>query len=281
MAAAASSRIRLAAVVVIASALGFVLIVSASPTGADAGSASLEPDLVTLPLGEQDLAMQLDGSRTLLRFSNEIGNLGAGPLEIAPSAASNDCDGDADPANDRDASQRVYEDADGSGGFEAGSDPLASEHRFGCMRYHLTHDHWHVLDIARYALRHEPSGKLAARTRKVGFCLADFSRAFPSPSSPLEPVYPIEPADGTAQRGCQASDTQGLSSGWADIYLLDVPGQQLEVSRLERGRYCLISTTDPRDLISERDESNNSTSLRIALRPKAPSVRALARPCSA
>jgi hypothetical protein len=63
--------------------------------------------------------------------------------------------------------------------------------------------------------------------------------------------------------------------------LLDVPGQQLDVSGLERGRYCLISTTDPRDLISERDETNNSTRLRIALRPKQPAVRALARPCSA
>ncbi len=177
------NRVRLGAIVAIASALGVILIVSSSPSGAGAGSASLEPDLVTLPLGEQHLAMRLDGSSTLLRFSNEIGNLGAGPLEIAPSAVSNDCDGDADPANDRDATQRVYEDADGSGGFEAGSDPVASEHRFGCMRYHLAHDHWHVLDIARYALRHEPSGKLAARTRKVGFCLADFRHAFPAPSS--------------------------------------------------------------------------------------------------
>jgi hypothetical protein len=275
----AIGRVRLAVLVAAASALGLALLASVTARPATAGPSSLAPDLVTLPMTQESLAIQLEGKRTVLRITNEIANSGSGPLEVVPGPISTGCDGDADPANDRDANQRIYDDADGSGGYEPGIDPLALERRFGCMRFHPAHDHWHVLDFARYDLRREPGGKPVVRKRKVGFCLADSRRVFDGPSSPLDPVYPIEPGDGPEQRGCQAFETQGLSSGWADVYLLDLPGQELDVSGLARGRYCLISSADPRDLITERDESNNSTALRIQLRPKARIARALARPC--
>jgi hypothetical protein len=275
----AIGRVKLAVLVAVVSGLGLVLLFSITARPAAAGPSSLAPDLVTLPMTQESLAIGLEGPRTLLRITNEIANSGSGPLEVVPGPVSSGCDGDADPANDRDANQRIYDDADGSGGYEPGVDPLGLERRFGCMRFHPAHDHWHVLDFARYDLRREPSGKRAVRKRKVGFCLADFRRVFEGPSSPLDPVYPIEPAGQPAQRGCQAFETQGLSSGWADVYLLDLPGQELNITRLPRGRYCLISTADPRGLISERDESNNSTELRIQLRPKARIARALPRPC--
>lgn len=278
MGAATISRVRLAVAVALASSVGLALVVATA--GPATAESSLQPDLVTLPMTQEHLATELSGSRTLLRITNEIGNRGTGPLEVVPSEISSDCDGDADPVNDRDAIQRIFDDADGSGSFDRELDPVAVERRFGCMRFHPAHDHWHVLDFARYELRREPGGKPAVRKRKVGFCLTDSRRAFEGPSSPLEPVYPIEPGDQPAQRGCQAAETQGLSSGWADVYLLDIPGQELDVSALPKGRYCLISTADPRDLIDERDESNNSARLRILLRPRSLAVRALTRPCT-
>ena len=126
----------------------------------------------------------------MLRLSNEIGNQSNGPLEVFPGAVSANCDGDGDPANDRDASQRIFADSNGSGLYEPGIDAIASERMFGCMRYHAAHDHWHVLDIARYELRREATGKLVAQSQKIGFCLTDTRIAFPSAAAPPAPDLP-------------------------------------------------------------------------------------------
>ena len=130
----------------------------------------------------------------MFRFTNEIGNRGNGPLEIQPSAESLDCDGDGDPANDRDATQRVFADSNGTGLFERGTDGVAAERRFGCMRYHPAHDHWHVLDIATYELRREPatSAQCAARARSASASPTPGWRS-PTPTSQLTSTYPVNP----------------------------------------------------------------------------------------
>ena len=273
------SRVWLVGAVAVASAAGVAAIVVTTPAGA--GSAALEPDLVTLPITSSDIDMERDGSRALLRLSNEIGNRGAGPLEMAPSEISANCDGDGDPVNDRDAFQRIYGDGDGDGLYDRGAEPVEVERRVGCMRYHRKHDHWHVLDFVRYELRREPTGRLALGTRKVGYCIFDNRLAFGGQGTSEEPFYPTGPAEQADQRGCQETETQGLSPGWADIYLLDVPGQQLDVTALRRGRYCLVSAVDPLNLLDERDEDNNATSVRLALRPRLLSARITRRPCGA
>lgn len=271
------SRVWLVAAVAVASVVAGAAIVAAAPAGA--GPAALEPDLVTIPFEQEDLAIQRDGGRTLLRLSNEIGNRGAGPLEIAPSPSSQNCDGDGDALNDRNASQRIYADGDANGIFSAGADAVESERVFGCMQYHPVHDHWHVLQFSRYELRPRRSRKAVVRASKVGFCVADSRRAFPGAGSPLESGYPVGTAAALEQRGCQVSETQGLSPGWADTYLFNLSGQELDVTELPAGRYCLVSMADPRNLIEELDERNNATRVRIALRPELLRVRALERPC--
>ena len=240
------------------------------------GVAPLPPDLVTLSVGPDDLHLASEHGRRVLELSNEISNRGAGPLEVFPSAASANCDGDGDPANDRDASQRVFADSNGSGAFERGTDAVASERLFGCMRYHVAHDHWHVLDFARYELRSEATGKLAASTRKVGFCLGDNRRAFAGPLSPETPGLPLRLDDETP---CDSMATQGLSVGWADIYLYYVPGQQIEIETVPDGRYCLVSRADPRDLLDELSELNNVRRTRIELAARATRCGSCQRPC--
>jgi hypothetical protein len=274
VAAQALSRIRLAAAVAIGSALAIAMLLAVSP--ARGGPAALAPDLVTLAIEQEQLIVTQEGSRTLLRLSNEVGNEGNGPLEVFAGPVSPDCDGDGDPANDRDASQRIFADTDGSGGFEPGADEVLSERAFGCMRYHPAHDHWHVLDFARYELRREPSGKLAAASRKVGYCLVDNRQAIGGPFSPSSPRYPFGSGSDV---GCDESATQGLSSGWADSYTFALPGQQLEVTGLRRGHYCLISEADPLDLLSELDEDDNARRVRLSLRPRRLSVRKLDGDC--
>jgi hypothetical protein len=159
----------------------------------------------------------------------------------------------------------VFDDTDGSGGFERGIDAVGSERRIGCMRYHPAHDHWHVLDVARYELRRESTGKLVAETRKVGFCLTDARPAFAGPFTPAAPVYPIGSAKPS---GCDAISTQGISPGWGDLYAFALPGQQIAVDGLARGTYCLTSRADPLDLIEELDEANNVRRVRLSLRPR-------------
>lgn len=245
----------MAAGVALASAAAIAAVVLLSARAEAGGSTALPPDLVTLALHHDDVVVTAEGGRRYLRLSTEIANRGQGPLEIFPSAASTNCDGDGNPANDRDASQRTFGDTDGDGGYSAGVDGVRTEQLIGCMRYHAVHDHWHVLDFARYELRREPRGRIVAKRRKVGFCVGDNRIAFAdSPRVPTSPAYPYGPPGSV---GCNETATQGLSIGWADLYLFFVPGQELNVTGLRAGRYCLVSRADPRNLIEEANEENN------------------------
>jgi hypothetical protein len=264
----------MAAIVGSAAAAGIALLLAA--TQVEAGQPDLAPDLVTLAIQQDDLALVVEGQRTVLRFSNEIGNRANGPLEIFPSAQSSDCDANGDFANDRDAYQRIFTDSNGSGAFERDADGVASEQLVGCMHYHPAHNHWHVLNIADYDLLYEPTGETVVHRRKVGYCLTDARLAFPSPVTPQASTYPINPPGVT---GCQSATTQGISSGWADAYVLQLPGQDLDVTGLPRGHYCLTSRTDPTNAITELDDANNVRRVHIALRPPKLVVEKLASPC--
>jgi hypothetical protein len=53
-------------------------------------------------------------------------------------------------------------------------------------------------------------------------------------------------------------ERQGLSAGWMDTYRSNVPGQFVEITRLEDGLYALVSTVDPDGILKETDDWNNS-----------------------
>lgn len=270
-----ATRLRLAAAGVLA-ATGVVFAVVLAP-GASGGPATLAPDLIILGVEEEQLIVTEEGPKTLLRLTTEISNIGNGPLEVFPSAASANCDGDGDATNDRDASQRIFDDTNGSGGYEPGDDGVAAELGVGCMRYHAAHNHWHVLNLARYELRNDPSGKLVSGSRKVGFCLVDTRPVFPGPVTPEHPRYPF--GSKTSDVPCDQNAIQGISAGWADAYLFAVPGQYLDITGLRRGHYCVISRADPLDLLDELNEENNVRRVRVVLRPNRLSVRKLSGRC--
>lgn len=273
----ALTRMRLALATALVSAAASAGLIAISESAEADGAKGLLPDLVTLAPDGSDLVVIKERGRRLLRMTTEFANRGEGPLEIFPSAESGNCDGDGNPDNDRDASQRTFADTDGDGGFSAGVDGILTERRVGCMRYHAVHDHWHVLDFARYELRREPRGRLVAKRRKVGFCVGDNRRAFPKdPRTPPKGVYPFGPPGSI---GCDAMATQGVSIGWTDLYLYWVPGQELRVGGLPRGRYCLVMLADPRDLIDERNEDNNVRRTPIMLDPKRLTVNRLRGKC--
>ena len=260
----------------IAAALtSFLAAAAAMAPSAGAGSQTpLRPDLVTLRLTQDDLVLESNGGKLFLRLSNRIGNKGPGPLEIYPSASSNNCDGDDNPANDRDVYQRVFQDSNADNLFERSQDLESHEVLFGCEQYHPAHHHWHVLDFSRYKLVRARSGRTVARSTKIGFCIVDTDHRFAGlPGSPPGQYYP------TGSGECDQESIDGLSVGWADSYAYWLPGQELNVSSLRHGRYCLVSTADPDNLLRETDNSNNTHRAKIGLHPAKRTVERLPGDC--
>jgi hypothetical protein len=213
----------------------------------------LMPDLSTMPFG--GISIRHEGGRTVLRFGNTVGNQGLGVLELRPRRR--DCDGDGDVSNDRLAIQRIYEDTDASGAFERGTDLIARTVEVGCMVFHPAHDHWHLQGFARYELRSMATGAVVAASPKVSFCARDSLPAFPDlPGFSAFPYY----------GACSRNSITGLSVGWADLYEASLPGQDLDVTGLPNGRYCLTSVADPKDRIDEADETNNARTRLLRLR---------------
>jgi len=252
---------------VLAAAFVFAL---AAPAGAFAAE-PLRPDLVTMRLEPGDLVVTHDGKETQLELSNRLANKGRGPLEIFASATSNNCDGN--PSNDdRDAFQRVFQDANGDGVFERGTDTGSQVIKFGCDRYDPAAGQWDIFDLARYKLRRLHHRRVLAKSTKVAFCTIDGVHSFPGmPGSPPDRYYPTH--------GCEPSSTLGVSVGWADEYYYGLPGQQLDVTGVSPGRYCLISTGDPHNLLRESDNANNTRKTPIRLNPAKQTASALKGGC--
>jgi Lysyl oxidase len=262
-------------VLVAATATILVLAGATVASTAVAGTEShLLPDLVTLKVSRHDLFVEQRGRQLLLRLSNEIGNTGRGPLEIYPGASSNNCDGDGNPNNDRDVYQRIFLDSNGDDVFHRAQDTQSLHHLFGCEQYHPAHHHWHVLDFSRYTLVRQKTGHTVASSTKIGFCIIDMDHAFAGrPGSPADSYYPAGSGD------CSKDSIDGLSVGWADTYGYFLPGQMLNVTGLPRGRYCLVSTADPDNLLRESSNSNNVRKTRISLHPAKHAVKRLSGHC--
>ena len=114
----------------------------------------------------------------------------------------------------------------------ADADAVASERRFGCMRYHPAHDHWHVLDISAYELRREPR-RQALRAHAQGRLLPDRRPArLPEPGHAADLDLSDQPA--RIRPAASRSPTQGISPGWADAYLLAAPGPGARRHRASR-----------------------------------------------
>jgi Lysyl oxidase len=251
----------------------------ASPARADH---PLAPDLQTMEIEAADLEVYqpLKGkTKTLLGITNEVGNAGAGPLEITPSASTPDCDDPSTAYDEYTASQTIYEDFNSNGYFERGVDTEKTQSEIGCLVFHdhRKHNHWHVLDFSKYSLVSEKTADVA-ESQKVGFCLLDLGTPFP-----VDP--PGTPGSGYFQANCSFGDSStppplmGISVGYSDVYGIGTPGQQIRVDGLPKGSYCLRSEADPVDNIIETDDLNNATEVRIRLNPAKLRVTELAGPC--
>ena len=131
-----------------------------------------------------------------------------------------------------------------------------------------------MLNFSRYKLVRSKNGRTMARSRKISFCIVDTDHRFARlPGSPAHSYYPAGSPD------CDRDSIDGLSIGWTDTYRYGLPGQQLNVTGLRRGRYCLVSRADPANLLRESDNSNNTYRARIALHPAKRKVERLPGHC--
>src|ERR1044071_93104 len=207
------------------------------------------PDLRTLPPSNIGIEYNPVTGQKLLRFSNTIANVGEGPLELIPT--NNTATGRTD------AYQRLYT-HDDSGNWR-----VVSTDYVGTFVFHPQHNHWHFEDFARYELRDAapdgaPGNSVLASSDKVSFCITDTE---PFDSS-------LEHAGEATYIPCDATDPQGLSVGWADVYAWDLYGQTLDITGLFDGDYWLVSTADPDNLLNEgggADETNNVSAIRVQL----------------
>lgn len=235
----------------LAIALALLLPGAAASRGA---ARELLPDLVTRTPGKVYLQIT-PRARHFVRFSNEVVNVGAGPLELRPRVG--DCNHNGDPGDDRASWQRIYRDGNGNGRFTRDVDARFRTRSAGCTRYHPAHRHWHFDVLAEYAIRPVFSaGPLLAGGKKTSSCVLDTRRRLPkAPGSPRRKYY----------GGCRRDSVGGISIGWGDLYGAKVSGQELDVTSLADGAYCLVSRADPENRLQESNERNNVRTTRIEL----------------
>jgi hypothetical protein len=201
------------------------------------------PDLYTLPPYDLRLVLDVSNERAILRFSNSIANIGPGALELR---------GNMDSSTGViDVSQRIFTN-------DTDDEVTYQESGVGQFYYHDDHEHWHWEGFSLYevysVLPDGSLGELIYSSDKVGYCLRDDGLV-----EDLVESNPSRFPNQTRRYQNCGPTIQGLSSGWADIYAHDTPGQWVDVSGLAEGEiYALRSTADPYGLIHEVDPANNS-----------------------
>jgi hypothetical protein len=187
--------------------------------------------------------------KTLLHATSDVESRGRGPIEIH---------GHRDGPKKMRVTQRIYK----VGGGHITVRTNASLH-FTDVGEYFGGSYWKVHQLARFTLRKvRGDGKLGPVLRtspKLNYCLRDLDRTRPGRRSPVAAHYPGCNQDPSIRR-----DVLGTSVGWSDIYPADYDKQYVNVSGL-RGCFVFAMTVDPKHLLFESDEHDNSSHRRVRL----------------
>ena len=213
-------------------ALGVLGLTSAS-VATSATDAELQPNLEALPAADLHIENATDG-RTLLRFSATTWNSGLGPLELIAGETT---------STKQKVYQRIYLD-DGTS-----YDNLAGE-----FVWHSDHNHFHFENYALYSLQPVDAPGASERiSNKTTFCVMDTDRInHRLPGAPKKAHYTT----------CDA-DVQGMSVGWGDTYKYDLAGQDIDITDLPSGEYNLVVEVDPKNVLQETGELDNTSTVKI------------------
>jgi hypothetical protein len=187
--------------------------------------------------------------KALLHATSDVESRGRGPMEVR---------GHRDGPKKMRATQRIYK----AGGGHITLRTDASLH-FTDVGEYFGGSYWKFHQLARFELRKvRPDGAFGPVLRtspKLNYCLRDLDRTRPGKRSPANAHYPGCNQDPSIRR-----DVLGTSVGWSDIYPADYDKQYINVSGLH-GCFVFTMTVDPKHLLFESNEHDNSSHRRVRL----------------
>jgi hypothetical protein len=189
-----------------------------------------------------DIYLDYAEGRALLRATSDVKSRGRGPMELH---------GRRDGWHSMRVNQRIHR----VGGGRLFLRTEATLHFTGVGAY-FGGSYWKVHQLAGFTLRRVgPNGKAGPVVRtspKLNYCLRDLERTRAGRRSPPSRHYP-----GCNQDPYVDAVTLGTSVGWSDIYPADYDKQWIDVSGL-RGCFAYTMTVDPKELLFESNERDNS-----------------------
>jgi hypothetical protein len=187
--------------------------------------------------------------KALLHATSDVQSRGRGPIEVR---------GRRDGPKSMRVVQRIYK----AGGGHINLRTDASLH-FTDVGEYFGGSYWKVHQLARFELRKVQTdgtlGPVLRTSPKLNYCLRDLERTRPGRRSPRTRHYPGCNQDPTIRR-----DVLGTSVGWSDIYPADYDKQYIDVTGL-RGCFVFGMTVDPKGLLFESNERDNSSHRRVRL----------------
>jgi hypothetical protein len=178
--------------------------------------------------------------KELLRLSNGIANTGDGIWQMVPVVP-------ADKNSPQKANQQFLD----SNGNIVATCPTGSK-----SEYHPAHKHFHISDVASFAVAVDPDiikNPPLRGSLKVTSCLIDWIR--------LEGNSP----DNEREFSSCDSGVQGISPGWVDQYHMALEGQSIDITGIPAGTYYLVSIANPSGLFYEEDKSDNEAWVKFKL----------------
>jgi len=187
--------------------------------------------------------------RSLLRATSDVESRGKGPMELR---------GRRDGWHRMRVNQRILR----RGGGRLVLRTRATLH-FTDVGAYFGGGYWKVHQLARFELwtvgrRHHNLHRIRTGA-KLNYCLRDLERTRPGRRSPGIRHYP-----GCNQDPYTKAVTLGTSVGWSDIYPADYDKQWIDVTGL-RGCFLFTMTVDPKHLLFESNERDNSARRRVRL----------------
>ena len=243
---------------------------SAPPRAADAANPCdgpeaqhlLCPNLQDRPA--TDLYVERAGrpAELLLRATSDVRSRGRGPMELR---------GSRNGWHTMRVNQRIYR--VGGGHLVAADARHAALHRRRRLlrRLLLEGPPARRASSSGRSTGRRPAERLVRTGPKLNYCLRDLERTRPGRRSPSHAHYP-----GCNQDPCTDAVTLGTSVGWSDIYPADYDKQWINVSGL-RGCFAFVMPVDPRNLLYESNENDNSARRLIRLPYRAAAAELPAR----
>jgi Lysyl oxidase len=187
--------------------------------------------------------------KSLLRATSDVKSRGRGAMELR---------GHRDGRHTMRVNERIHR----KGGGRLVLRTAATLH-FTDVGPYFGGSYWKVHQLARFELRRvgprHRAGPVIRTGPKLNYCLRDLERTRPGRRSPHVRRYP-----GCDQDPYAKAVTLGTSVGWSDVYPADYDKQWINVTGL-RGCFLFTMTVDPKQLLFESNERDNSARRRVRL----------------